>query len=466
VLRRLTELTFRFPIYVVGGAVRDIILGRGSNDYDLLIPKQDFPSHLAQMTALLGKKPFVLHEESDIWRYLCDETVIDVAPLHGTLAEDLERRDFTVNSMAMELKDFVAEDHGAIIDYHRGREHLAEQSLVLTGSTALSADALRILRAGRLIAELGFSPSSELHAKALLSAPLLRQCPGERVWSELTRLTVAPFASSAYTWLEKVGALAVLFPEFAAERGVLQNQYHSFCVYEHSWRAFLGYLEVWASPKFAASAVRERLTQELAQLPANIETVCKLGALLHDIGKPRSKGLRLDGKVTFYRHEQIGVEMLPPLTQRLRLSSMEAKLLTRFVRWHTYLAQLARQPRLHEGHLYRMARRMGTYSVPLSLFSVADLLAKGEEMWTDPAYTAIVTTLNQFLTAWYFRHDEIIQPTLPLSPLVLAEELGLTPGRWLQESVTFLEEQAARGKVKSKEQMILLARQYYANMDK
>lgn len=465
-LQLLLGLADKFPIYVVGGAVRDLCLGRTSYDYDLLIPASEFMTHLGAISLVLGQKPFALSHEHQHWRYHHEAFVLDIAPLYQSLETDLARRDFTVNAMAMELGDFVTQDLDKIKDFHLGREHIASQTIVLTSPESFVRDALRIMRAARLMAELGFTTSSDLQAKAKVSLELLRLCPGERVWAELKRITVAPMAISAYIWLEQLGVLAAIFPELEAEKGVSQNQHHAFGVYEHSWRAFLGYMQVWQTLDFLDEDVRERVSLDLVHVPMNLESVCKLASLLHDIGKPPSRGVRPDGKVTFYRHEQIGASMIAPIAQRLRLASTETKLLSRFVRWHTYLAQLSRQPGLHEGHLFRLALRLGEHSIPIALFSVADLLAKGEEMAKEESYRRVVSTLNRFCQAWYFRHDEIIRPPLPMNAAELAYALNLPPGRWLQETMTHLEEQAARGNLRTEDKMIALAKQFCQRTEK
>jgi len=459
-LQLLLDLADRFPIYVVGGAVRDLCLGRVSCDYDLLIPGAEFMTHLGEISLVLGQKPFALSHEHQHWRYHHKEAVLDIAPLYQSLATDLARRDFTVNAMAMELRDFVTQDLEKVKDFHLGREHMASQTLVLTSPDSFARDALRIMRAARLMAELGFTTSSDLQAQAKKSLESLRHCPGERIWAELKRITVAPMAISAYAWLEQLGVLEALFPELEAEKGVSQNQHHAFGVYEHSWRAFLAYMQGWQTPDFLDADIRERVSLDLGRVPVNLESVCKLASLLHDIGKPPARGVRADGKVTFYRHEQIGASMIAPIAQRLRLASTEAKLLSRFVRWHSYLAQLSRQPGLHEGHFFRLALRLGEHSIPMALFSVADLLAKGEEVAKEDSYRRVVSTLNRFFQAWYFRHNEITRPTLPMNPAELACALNLPPGRWLQETMTYLEEQAARGNLRTEDKMIALAKQF------
>lgn len=464
VLKLLSLSSVSFPVLVVGGAVRDLFLRKSFKDLDLLIPKENFSQHLSELSKILGTQPFPLHEEHNIWRYQSEHVAVDVSALAGTLAEDLSRRDFTVNAMAMTLPDFAAVNLEGIIDYHGGLKHLSERQLVLTHSEAIAHDPIRILRAGRMMAELGFTPEDKLTEQAKAWGMLLQSHPGERIWAELKRLTIAPSTATAYTWFYQLGILAALFPELAAGKGVQQNQYHSYCVYEHSWKAFLNYLDIWKSPSFLAANLQGLLLQELAELPEEVEAVCKLGALLHDIGKPLSRAYRHDGKVTFYRHQQIGVELLPQIAGRLRLSTAEARLLARFVRWHNYLARLAHFPNLHEGHLYRIAHRLGQYSAPLALFSIADALAKGEGMQHNEGYSEVRMLLNSFLSAWYFRREEVIYPRLPLSPEALAKEMGLTPGRWLGETIVYLEEQAARGQIKNKEQMVLLAAKYTGRM--
>ena len=465
-LERLLSMSQDTPIYVVGGAVRDSVLNKKTHDYDILLPEQGFMAHLASVSRVLGLEPYALNLEHKLWRYQRSSAVIDVAPCGEGLEMNLRNRDFTVNSMALKLSDYLQGDLTHLVDPCQGRADLSRRVLSPSSSSALRDDPIRVLRAARFMGELGLIPTSELHRQAEAAALALRQAPGERIWNELYRITNCANAPELYDWLDNVGALSAILPELEAEKGVEQNQYHSFCVYQHSRRAFAAFLNLWERSTFLSPDLQEKVRAELHGMDPRLQAICRLGALVHDIGKPKAKAFKDDGRVTFYRHEQVGAEMIPHIAQRLRLSGMESKALARFVRWHTYLAQLARQPRLNEGHLHRVARRLGTYSVPIALFNIADLLGKGEDMTEDTSFEQMTTAVSRFLHAWYYQHDEVIRPVLPINGAELSVQLGLPPGRWLNDMLSYLGEQAAMGQVKDRDTAIKLAREYYRRMPK
>lgn len=463
-LERLLGLSTEIPIYVVGGAVRDLFLELPTRDFDILLPEQGFMVHLAGVTKALGQEPYALNQEHKLWRYERLGTVLDVAPVGDDLECNLRNRDFTVNSMALSLNNYIQRSLDQVIDPTGGLDALSKRILGPSSPRSLSDDPVRILRAARFQGELGFSTSPVLDAQAEQTAHALHTSPGERVWAELYRIVNCTNAPELFDWLDSTGALGAILPELITEKGVEQNQYHSFCVFEHSRRAFRAYLDLWERADFLEADLQDNVRAELHGMDPRMQAICRLGALLHDIGKPKAKAFKDDGRVTFYRHEQIGAEMTPYIVQRLRLSNIEGRALGRFVRWHTYLAQLARQPRLTEAHLHRIGRRLGPYSVPIALFNIADLLAKGEDMTNDKSYEQMVFAVGRFLHAWYYQHAEVINPTLPLNGAELAVQLGLPPGRWLNDTLTYLSEQAAMGRVGDRESAVKMARDYYRHM--
>lgn len=461
-IEELRQLVRRQDIYVVGGAVRDLCLGRAqiSPDIDLLLPAHDFQGLLAEVAEVFGCSPFPLSGERGFFRFVVGEETCDLSPLTGELTENLAQRDFTVNSMALSLDDYLERRLNKIHDPHGGRAHLKQKLLCTTHPLALQNDAVRILRAARLMAEYDFSPGALLSQQAVEASHLLTECAGERIWPELARVLNAPSAPQVLDWLDVCRVWDTLLPELTREKGVTQNRYHSHCVYEHSRQVFRFYVQIWHSPDFLPPKLTPAVQAELSKLDLHQQAVCKLGALLHDMGKPSTRAVREDGRVTFYRHEQVGQEMVSAVSRRLKLSQAEHKALSRFVRWHMYLGQLARLPRLHNGHIYRIARRYGEQSVPLALFALADFRGKGGEAQTEEDYSQIVRTTEAFLEAWLFKKAEIISPPLPITAPELMQELKLPPGKWLGETLDHLSEQAAMGKLVSREQAVSLAREF------
>ena len=460
-LNLLGEWAEEVGVYVVGGAVRDMMSQTLTSDHDLLLPEEGFMEYVSQLTKILGLSPYVMNAEHRLWRFeRSGQTVIDVSPLKEDLISNLRSRDFTINSMALSLSDYLAGYHDKVIDPCGGLIDLEQKKLVPSHSDALRQDCVRILRGVRLMAERGFTASEEFVKSAYDNHRLLRKAPGERVWAELSRILNSSSAPQMFQWLDKAGVQAVLFPELELEKNVEQNRYHSFCVYEHSERAFAAYVRLWDDPFCLHEDLQEPVIAELNDMKTDLRAVCRLGALLHDIGKPGAKAYKDDGRVTFHRHEQIGADMIPHVASRLRLSSVEGKSLYRFVRMHTYLAQLARLPRMTDGHIHRIARRLGVLSAPIALFNIADLLAKGEDMTKDKSYAQMCEAVNRFFVAWYHRRQEVIDPSLPINGEDLAVQLGIPPGRWLSDTLSHLLEMRASGRELNREQALHEAREF------
>ena len=417
--------------------------------------------YVSQITEILGISPFVLSTEHRLWRYeRAGEATIDVSPLRGDLIPNLKGRDFTINAMALRLSDYMSGRYECLIDPCGGLADLEARVLLPTHRDAFKQDSVRILRGVRFMAERGFTPSEECLRSAYENRTLLRKAPGERVWAELSRIVNCTSAPQMFQLLDKIGVQAVLFPELEAEKNVAQNKFHSFCVYEHSERVFAAYIKLWDDPFCIHENMQHLVRDELKAMDPGLQAVCRLGALLHDIGKPGAKAYKDDGRVTFYRHEQIGADMIPHIASRLRLSSADGKAMYRFVRMHTYLAQLARLPRMTDGHIHRVARRLGVLSAPIALFNIADLLGKGEEMTEDKSYDQMAQAVNRFFAAWYFRRPEVIEPTLPINGDDLAVHFGLPSGRWLNDTLSHLRELRAEGRELDRQQALHAARDF------
>ena len=334
--------------YVVGGAVRDELLGLESKDADFLVPGVDIdglrellaPHGRADELTVAGRAVGVRFYPRD--SVLRDRVPggIELAPPRrevstgpgrhdfeivvdpsATVEEDLERRDFTVNAMARRLSD------GSLVDPYGGREDLERRILRTVSANSFAEDPLRLVRGLRFIAELGLEPDEHTLAQMRDEAESVRLVSGERVggglasdgMGELSKLLLAAQPAKALRIARDTGVLVALLPEFERSIGFDQeSRYHDLTVDEHTF-------EVLQAAAAAGAPLRVRLA-----------------ALFHDLGKPHVAWRGPDGRLHYYAkpgrsarsHEQVGAELAEAALARLRYPTDLRKRVARIVRAH------------------------------------------------------------------------------------------------------------------------------------
>jgi poly(A) polymerase len=306
--------------YLVGGFVRDRLLGRvkrESMDIDLLAVGDDGMGILAGLARRFNWAPPQRFERFGTGQVRGDRFVVEVVRARaesydaasrkpdvrpGTLEEDIWRRDFTVNALCQTLDGHVLDITG------RGLDDLRRGILrtPLEPEQTFSEDPLRMFRAARFAAQLGFTTAPGLTAAMTRMAARSQILSAERVAEELRRLLLAPHPRAGLELLRDGGLLAIWFPELEAMVGVEQGGFHIYDVFDHS--------------AHTVAAV-------------STDLITRLAALLHDVGKPPTHVLD-SGKHTFYDHPSIGAEMAKAMLSRLRFSNDEIAAVALLVRNH------------------------------------------------------------------------------------------------------------------------------------
>jgi poly(A) polymerase len=427
--------------WVVGGSVRDRVLGRTTQDLDVIIDGD--PERAARAIAKAAPRAawFMLSERFGAWRVAARDSSwqVDLEPLRGASVEDdLRLRDFTVNAIAEPI------DGGAPIDPLGGLGDLEARRLRMAAPAAFANDPVRVLRLSRLAAELGLEPDADSIDCAHASAGALRGCAAERVFAELRRTIAAPRALRGLELMGELGATAVVLPELEALRGVEQSRFHHADVYEHTLEALAqsialqaecaspGMPSTYESPAAreagGAGAVLAGNESEVAALLAapladelSRGDALRWGALLHDIGKPATRELRAaDSRVTFIGHDACGAEMAAAALQRLRASRRLQAHVAALVRHHLRLGFLVHAPQpLSRRTVFEYLRACEPVEVDVTLLSVADRLAtRGER--AQPAIEAHLALARGVLQdALRWSRDG------PPAPLVRGDELVL-----------------------------------------
>ncbi|HEX6687094.1 MAG TPA: HDIG domain-containing protein [Solirubrobacterales bacterium] len=444
-------------VWIAGGAVRDAVLGREVTDLDLAVGGD--PGRVAKEIARVGDgHVFELSAEFATWRAVARDRSwqVDVTALRGeTIEADLAARDFTLGAVAMPLGG------GEAIDPHGGIDDLERRLLRVVGEDSFRADPLRLLRAARLAADLGLEIDPGTAALARSQASLVERTAGERQLAELRRLIGGPDPLRGMALLDDLGLTAAVIPELAGLRGVEQGPNHHLDVHGHTLAVLEQTLAVESDlERFAGE--RAAQTQALLEEPLADEmsrgTALRFGALLHDIGKPATRGER-DGYVTFIGHDSVGAEIVATICRRLRASGRLSRHLQALTLHHLRLGFLVHEAPLPPRRVHDYLRATQPVAADVTLLTVADRLsARGSGPFaTEEAIKAHLSLARQMLAAALDWHRDG-----PPEPLLrgdeLAAELGIVPGPELGDVLAELEAAQYAGEVKSREEAIERAR--------
>ncbi len=314
----------QFENFLVGGCVRDLLLERAPKDWDIttsatpeeiqkLFPDSFYENEFGtvgvktESAGIVEITPYRLESE------YTDSRHPEKVEWGKSVEEDLARRDFTVNAIALSLQH--TDDSYKLIDPYGGKIDIEKKLIRTVGKPddRFQEDALRILRALRLSSELGFAIEMETLSSLEKNGDLLEKISQERIRDEFIKIVMSPAPAVALEMTARLGILRFISPELEKGIGVEQNQAHAYTVWEHLLRS----LDHAAKKGF----------------PLHV----RLAALLHDIAKPHTKALK-NGQVTFYGHEVLGARMARKILENLRFPKEIVDQVWRLVRWHMFFS--------------------------------------------------------------------------------------------------------------------------------
>jgi putative nucleotidyltransferase with HDIG domain len=431
--------------WLVGGAVRDRLLGRETDDVDVSLEgdPRDAARAIARST---GGAAFQLSGAFGAWRVVGPEHAwhVDLVTLRdGDIDADLAARDFTINAMAEPLAG------GDVVDPHGGRADLEARRVRMVSEAALEEDPLRTLRAVRMVVELDLELEAETAAAVRRHAAGIEKVAAERVFGELKRVVTSRAARAGLELMAEHGLTDVVLPELTALRGVEQNEFHHADVYGHT----LEVLEAVAA--LERGALGDNVGELLAQPLADELTrggAMRFAALLHDAAKPQTRGMRPDGRVTFIGHDREGAELARSVLRRLRASQRLIDYVAALTLHHLRLGFLVHERPLDRRAIWRYLRATAPWTDDVTIFTVADRLAT-RGRGADEAIPAHVELAREMLAA----------APAPAEPLIrgdeLARELGIAPGPRLGELLAQLEEDRYAGAISTREDAVRRARE-------
>ncbi len=365
---------------LVGGAVRDAWLARaarfGTADLDLAVPAGALDLARA-LAARLGGAFVPLDAGRGTARVVAAGVRVDVADWRGaTLAGDLAARDYTVNALAVPVRELLRDGTAPVVDPTGGLADLRARRLRPPDPRVLAEDPLRALRGVRLEAQLGLRLTPRTVSAIREVAPALANVAPERVRDELLLVLALPAAAKALRRLDALGLLSVIVPEVEPMRATAQPAPHRFPVLEHSLRAAAGADLVLARtvelPPFGEALARH-MAEELGGGVTRGQAL-KLAALLHDVAKPETRRV-IGGRVRFFEHDVVGAARVRAIGARLRLPARAAGVLERLVRHHLRPMHLEAAGRVTRRAGYRFYRDLAEDAQDLLLLALVDAAA-------------------------------------------------------------------------------------------
>jgi poly(A) polymerase len=445
--------------WLVGGAVRDHLLGRDTDDLDVALAS-DRRTAARAVARATGGAAFELSGAFGAWRVVGPAQAwhVDLVTLHEEGIEaDLAQRDFTINAMAEPLAG------GELLDPHGGRTDLAARRLRMVSPEALAQDPLRTLRAVRQAVELGLEIEPETLAAVSAHAPALDRVAPERIFGELKRVVGARPADvrRGLALMDEHGITAAVLPELLPLRGIDQSVYHHADVHEHTLQALDALIAIEQDPAAAglgelAEPVRAWLAQPLSD-ELTRGGALRWAALLHDVAKPHTRVELEGGRVGFPGHDSEGADIARAVLRRLRSSERLVDYAAALIRHHLRLGFLVHERPLDRRAVWRYLRATAPHTVDVTLLTVADRLAtRGRN--AEPAIAAHLEVAREMLAAAFAEHAAGRR-----APLVrgdeLARELGIAPGPGLGELLAALEEDRYAGEIATREDALRRARE-------
>ena len=444
-------------VYLVGGTVRDYLLNRPTYDRDIIVLDEN-ARHFSQKLAQTLDATFIpLDEENNIYRLVLKDKLnyLDITnPIENNFEKDLLRRDFTINALAMDIYT------GEIIDSCGGKSDLKTGVIRMISDKNFDDDPLRILRAYRFQANLGFNIEDET-MKAILSRKCRILEPAiERINTEVLKLFEGKYTVKALIGLDNAGILESLFPPITDVKKVPPNSHHHLDLLHHS-------LEVVNQIQLLYENSNNIIKEELEKSDfggASRLAHIKLVGLLHDIGKFSTWTIEENDRHRFIKHDDIGAKMAEKMLKEMHFSKKQIEYISKQIKLHIYPSSVIQAPNLSEKHYMRYIRKMEGAIIDNILLAKADRLAAQGKDITPEILETNLSGLDKMLNYYL----EIKDSLKPLPKLIDGNEiikiLDIKPSPILGQIIDALHEAQISGDIETREDAIVFIKNFYKNL--
>ena len=461
-------------VYIVGGAVRDAYLHLTPHDLDLATSGDGCPlaRHIADK---FDGAFYPLDRERGVGRALIPwgdiQLTVDVAQFRGPdLLTDLQKRDFTVNAMAVSLTG----DLQTVIDPLRGLSDLDARVLRQCSPDSIPSDPVRLLRAVRTSITYDLRIEPETHRTLRNVAPRLADVSPERTRDELIQILAGKRPAAALKVLHQLALLDPMLPEVEALIGIIQGPPHRFNVWQHTLLTvefldtILRIIAPTRSDNLTASAQTGLIAFTLDRFRPSLQrhlqhtwpnerphrALLLLAALLHDSGKPATRSVDDNGSIRFFGHETTGETLAHSRAAELRLSNDETSRLATIVRHHMRPHWLHANRSLTPRAIYRFWRDTGPAGVDICLLAMADYLATVGPTLDPQRWHEYLKTIETLLDRYYLHHDTAVAPSPVITGQQLLDTFNLQPGPQIGRLLELVREAQAAGEVATQQEAL------------
>lgn len=419
-----------YDSYLVGGYLRDLLSGEISPDRDIAIKCDNLAKLTKKIADELNGSFVELDPVNEIYRVVFGNDYIDFAKLlNNNLIDDIKRRDFTINAITYDI------NNEKFVDITGGKKDFEEKIIRTYKISNLSDDPLRILRAIRFQAKLGFRIDDEIINFIKENNSLILNVAPERIHQELIKTFEGKFLIDALFSMDETGLLDVIFPFFKDIKKIPSNSHHHLDLFHH-------------------------LIETTGNIRIN-KPELKLAAFIHDLAKPDCWTIEKDtGRHRFIGHDELGAKKVVPFLKKLKFSNKEIEYISKMVQFHIYPSALMKDENVTERAIIRFIRKIGDDTLDLLELARADRLSARGPAVSDEMIEVNLSNLEK-LKEKYFE----ISPKLKEMPKLvdgneIMQILNLKPSPKLKEIIDEIKELQLEGKINTKEDAINFLKNY------
>lgn len=419
-----------YDSYLVGGYLRDLLSGEISPDRDIAIKCDNLAELTKKIADELNGSFVELDKSNEIYRVVFGDDYIDFAKLlNNNLDDDIKRRDFTMNAIMYDI------NNEKFIDITDGKKDFEEKLIRTYKISNLSDDPLRMIRAIRFQAKLGFRIDDEIINFIKENNSLILNVAPERVHQELMKTFEGKFLIQALFSMDETGLLDVIFPFFADIKKIPSNSHHHLDLFHH-------------------------LIETTKNIRIN-KPELKLAAFIHDLAKPDCWTIEAEtGRHRFIGHDELGAKKVVPYLKKLKFSNKQIEYISKMIQFHIYPSALMKDENVTERAIIRFIRKIGNDTLDLLELARADRLSAKGPAVTDDMVQVNLSNLEK-LKEKYFE----ISPKLKEIPKLIdgneiMEILNLKPSPKLKEIIDEIKELQLEGKINNKEDAVNFLKNY------
>lgn len=444
----LSAIRENFPeeIFLVGGAVRDLLFGTVPADKDILVAGVDVEAFSKRLAEFFDATFIELDSENEIYRVVLKDKInyIDITkPLFGSVEEDLKHRDLTINSIAVNLKTFE------IIDTTGGAADFSAKLLRCYNETAITDDPLRLLRFFRFQSIYGFEIEAQTRFWVEKYKDLIKNPAVERINYEILKLFGGKYAHKALISMDETGLLELLFPFVVEYKKVPPNTHHHLDLFHHLVETVRQIQLIYEN---SAIAVKNHL--ETADFGASSRlSHLKFAGFLHDIGKFSTWTIDEDGRHRFIKHDDVGSKLAKEFLTKSKFSKKQINYLCNMIKYHIYPSGVVSASEVNDKVMMRFVRKMGDDAIDIITLAKADRLSARGEAVTEAMVEDNLARLDNLQNFYLAQKDKIVLPKLLTGDEIMAI-LNLPAGPKLGEIIKQLTEAQMNGDVNTKEEAV------------